>query len=541
MAVEGAVDAAEAGRVAPAHAPSARPLQGSRPSVALVVVSAAIAVVFAGPLLYLLGHNLGRAGSLVDIVTSSRTLDPLRRTLLLAVSVAVAAAVVGTALAWLTTRSDLPGRRIVRVLAPLPLVMPSFVGATALLAAFARGGLVEEWFGVDQLPDPRGFWGAFWVLTLFTYPYVYLPVAARLGTLAPSLEESARLLGARPWQVFRTVVLPQITGAVWAGGLLVFLYAVSDFGAVQLLRYDTLTKEIYATRLLDRELSLALGLLLALLAIAVVAGERAVGRRRPVTTVVGGKRPMQVALGRWRLPAAGFVVFVLGNALVAPVVVLGYWANRGSAGGWSDLVTPAVNTSLISVVTAVVAVAMVLPVAYLTGRHRSRAGGPANALVVGGFALPGLVIALAVVSWVVRAPLVGGLYQTLPLLVLAYVIHFGAQAMRASQVAVAGVPRRMDDAARMLGAGRARRLVTIELPMMLPGLLAGGGLVLLSTMKELPATLLLSPIGFSTLATRIWGSTEDGFLAEAGLASLVLIALSGVLTWILVVRRAERF
>jgi iron(III) transport system permease protein len=180
---------------------------------------------------------------------------------------------------------------------------------------------------------------------------------------------------------------------------------------------------------------------------------------------------------------------------------------------------------------------MVLPVAYLTGRHRSPAGGPANALIVGGFALPGLVIALAVVSWAVRTPL----YQTMPLLIVAYVIHFGAQAMRASQVAVGGVPRRVDDAARMLGAGRARRLVTIELPIMLPGLLAGAGLVLLSTMKELPATLLLAPIGFSTLATEIWGSTEDGFLAQAGQASLVLIALSGVLTWLLVVRRAERF
>jgi iron(III) transport system permease protein len=508
-----------------------------------VAVAALVALAFAAPLAFLLSHNVTRGAALVDTLASRRTLEPLSRTLLLATTVAAAAAVVGTALAWLATRTDLPGRRAVRVLAPLPLVMPSFVGATSLLAAFARGGLVDEVLGVDRLPTVDGYWGAFWVLTLFTYPYVYLPVAARLGGLPPSLEESARLLGARPWQMFRTVVLPQVSGAVWAGALLVFLYAVSDFGAVQLLRYDTLTREIYASRLLDRDLSLALGLILALVALAVVAGERAVGRRRPVTAAPGARRSLQVPLGRWRWPAFGLVVVVLGNALAAPMSVLAYWAGRG--GGLADdldeLVTPALNTSLIGVVTAAVAVATVLPVAYLTGRHRTRVGGPANALVVGGFALPGLVIALAVVSWVVQAPLVGGLYQTLPLLVLTYVVHFGAQAMRSSQVAVGGVPPRMDDAARMLGAGRARRLLTIDLPLMLPGLLAGAGLVLLSTMKELPATLLLAPTGFTTLATRIWSRTEDGFLAEAGLASLVLIVLSGLLTWLLVVRRAERF
>ncbi|MGH9031200.1 MAG: ABC transporter permease, partial [Acidimicrobiia bacterium] len=198
------------------------------------------------------------------------------------------------------------------------------------------------------------------------------------------------------------------------------------------------------------------------------------------------------------------------------------------------------NTAGIAIVTAVVAIAVVLPVAYLTTRHRSRVGGIANTFVVGGFALPGLVIALAVVFWVLQAPIVGGLYQTFPLLVFAYVVHFGAQAMRSSQVAVGGVPRRFDDAARALGAGRWRRLRTVDVPLMLPGLAAGAGLVLLSTMKELPATLLLAPIGFDTLATRIWSATESAFFARAGAAALVLIALSGLLTWLLTIRRLER-
>ncbi len=126
------------------------------------------------------------------------------------------------------------------------------------------------------------------------------------------------------------------------------------------------------------------------------------------------------------------------------------------------------------------------------------------------------------------------------MLVFAYVVHFGAQSMRAAQVSVGSVPSRLHDAARMLGAGRARRFSTVDLPLMVPGLAAGAGLVLLSTMKELPATLLVAPRGFETLATRMWSATEDGFLDRAGLASLVLVLLSGALTWLLVVRRSER-
>jgi iron(III) transport system permease protein len=193
-----------------------------------------------------------------------------------------------------------------------------------------------------------------------------------------------------------------------------------------------------------------------------------------------------------------------------------------------------------SIAAAAAAVTVVVPVVYLTVRHRSRLGGIANGIVVGGFALPRLAIALALVHWTIDAPSsIAVFYQTLPLLLLAYVVHFGAQAMRTSQVALAGVPRGMEDAARVLGVSRWGRFVRVELPLMLPGLLAGAGLVLLSTMKELPATLLLAPIGFQTLAVKIWAATESAFFAEASIASLALIALSGFLTWVLVIRRSN--
>jgi iron(III) transport system permease protein len=350
--------------------------------------------------------------------------------------------------------------------------------------------------------------------------------------------------------VFRTIVLPQSRGAITAGSLLVFLYVVSDFGAVSLMRYDTLTRRIDATRLFDRTTSLTLSMLLAVVALTVVAAERMVTRRRGRLEVSGpGRGALQVHLRVWQAPAQLFVGLLVGVALIAPVAVLSGWTLRGLSGSsrvsgpdvdLASLWTPLANTAVISVIAATVTVAVVLPIAYLTARYRSRAGGAVNAIVVGGFALPGLVIALSMVYWVLQSSAVSFLYQTFPLLVFAYVVHFGAQALRTSQTTVAAVPARMDDAARSLGAGRLRRLRAIDLPLMRPGLAAAGGLVLLSTMKELPATLFLAPIGFETLATRIWTATEDGFLARAGAASLTLVLASGVLTWLLTIRRIDR-
>ena len=140
--------------------------------------------------------------------------------------------------------------------------------------------------------------------------------------------------------------------------------------------------------------------------------------------------------------------------------------------------------------------------------------------------MPGLVIALSLTFWALRAPGASVLYQTVPLLIVAYVVHFGAQALRSSELAVGSVPRALDESALLLGASSWRRAVTIHLPLMLPGLLAGGGLVMLSVLKELPATLLLAPIGYQTLTTRVWGAFEDGFLAEAGFGAIALVAAS---------------
>jgi iron(III) transport system permease protein len=514
-----------------------------RVPVTLAATCGVIGLLFITPLAVIVVRALA-----VGLRFDTRTLAPAGRSLLLAGSVAVATAVVGAGCAWLAVRSDLPGRRWWAVLFALPLAVPSYIGAFCLRAAFATGGLLERVlapFAATQFPRVEGFWAAFAVLTVLTYPYVYLPVAARLRRMPPSHEESARLLGSGPLLTFGRIVVPQITGSVVAGALLVFLYVLSDFGAVQLLRYDTLTRVIFANQL-DRQVALPAALQLSMLALVVVVAERLAGRTgRSGSHTAHGVAPLGVPLRRWKLPALAAAATVVGLGLVAPLAVLLYWAARGLAGHGQrpdvgELVGLVANTAFVSVAGAIVAVLVALPLAFLIARHRGALPATINAVVVVAFAVPGLVLALALVTIALGG---GGVlsiaYQTLPLLIVAYVIHFGAQALRSVSVGVAALPASVSDAARLLGARRARRLMQIELPLLRPATLAGGGLVLLSVAKELPATLLLAPAGFATLATRIWSATEDAFWTDASIMALTLVAVSGVLTWLLIVRRSD--
>jgi len=503
-------------------------------------IGLAVAATFALPFVYLVRRAGGDPGATWDALFDEQTRGPLWRTIQLMVLVSITTAVLGVGLAWLTVRTDVPGRRVWRVTAALPLVIPSFVGAAAWVLTFERGGLVDEWFGISSLPDVRGLRGAAVVLTLFSYPYVYLPVAARLATLPPSLEESARLLGRSPWYSFRHIVLPQCWPAIAAGVLFVALYTVSDFGAVQFVGYDTLTRRLFANQLRQPDVATAMGLLLAALALTITLAERAVVRRARPTAGVGSRRALLVPLGRWRWAALAAVVASTVASLLGPVGVLVWWVVRGLRTGAArsvspDLVGPAWSSIQAGLAAALTAVVVVLPLALLTVRQRNRTAGAAGVLVVAGFALPGLVTAFAVALAVRGTPL----YFTFPVLIAAYVLHFGGQALRSAQSAVTAVPARLGEAARLLGAPWWRRLLRVELPLMLPGLAAGGGLVLLSVLKELPITLVLRPTDMTTLAQRIFATYEEALRVDAGLASLVLIGLSAVLTWLLVIRRMQ--
>lgn len=527
---------------------TARPRRQTPTPIGLTVASIVVGLAFAAPIIYLVVQVIGD-GRLGEVLASGRAVRPLVTTLALAACVTVSAAALGTGLAWLIVRCDLPARRLFAALAALPLVLPSFVAAGALVDSLGPAGLITGLIaplGLEPPKRPEGFGWAWGVLTLFTYPYVYLPVAARLYALPASVEEAGTMLGRSKTQVFVRLVLPQAASAVGAGALLVFLYVVSEFGAVVLLRVNTLTRDIYANRLINQPLSLALAFVLGVVALAIVAAERSVARRGEVPIRRTGRTAL-VRLGRWRTPAAVGVAATMTITLAVPVAVLVSWVLRGIGNGGrstlsvdtADLLSASFNTAAASLGAALASVIVVLPVALAVARHRSKLGEAAQAVITAGFALPGIVIALSLISWTLATDFGATLYQTFPLLIGAYVVHFGAQAVRASHSAVGTAPLRLVESARTLGASRLRCLGRVELPLMLPGLAAAAGLVMLSTMKELPVTLLLAPTGFTTLATRIWSRYEESFIPEAGVAALTLVALSGVLTWLLVVRTSR--
>jgi iron(III) transport system permease protein len=511
----------------------------ARPRRRAPAALAAAALVVCGlvglPVVYLAVRAAEASEGSWYLILRSRTVWLALRTVGLAAAVTATAGTIGVAFAWLAVRSDLPYRRVWAVLYALPLVVPSYVGAFVLLAALGPKGLVQGWlepFGIDRLPDIGGFSGAYLALTLFTYPYVYLVSAAAIRGLDPSLEETARTLGRPRWEVFRRVTLPLLRPAIAAGGLLVALYTLHDFGAVSLMRFPTFTQAIYLQyrAAFDRTPAAILSLMLLAIAFAVVAAEqRFRSRARYYRTGAGAARGLPaVPLGRWRWGALALSVAVLGLALVLPVGVLAYLLVRGLDAGipLNLTVGAAGNSVLISGAGAVAAMLLALPVAGLAGRYPGRGANSVERVAYAGYALPGLVVALAFVFFAVSyAPAV---YQSLPLVVAAYVVLFLPQVAEPLKSGLQQLSPRLEEAGRTLGRGPGVVFRRVVLPLLARPAAAGMALVFLTAMKELPATLLLRPTGFETLATRIWSSASAGLYSRAAVPALLIVLVSAV-------------
>ncbi|MEK7847951.1 MAG: iron ABC transporter permease, partial [Chloroflexota bacterium] len=369
--------------------------------------------------------------------------------------------------------------------------------------------------GIERLPEIYGFPGAMLALTLFTYPYILLGVRAALSGLDPALEEASLSLGRSPRSTFFRVTLPQLRPAIAAGALLVALYALSDFGAVSLLQFDSFTRQIYVQYQgsFDRTLAALFSLVLVALTVSVLVAEgRARAQHKYYRSTVGAVRPWGVVrLGRWRGPALAFCGLVALMAVVLPIVVLTYWLAQGHLReGTTGLVWSAAgHSAYASALAALATGVLALPIATLAVRHPGRFSSVVERLSYIGFALPGIVVALSLVFFGSRY--LTPLYQTIGMLLFAYVVLFLPQALGAARSSLLQVSPRLEEAARGLGYTSLGVLARITVPLMRPGLLAGGALVFLTVMKELPATLILSPIGFHTLATEVWDATSEAF------------------------------
>nr|WP_219974828.1 iron ABC transporter permease [Rubrobacter xylanophilus] len=534
--------------MAAGRATAGRRVAGRPPPPAVLLPALLVAAAMLLPPAYLVIRALERGpGEAAEVFSDPETLAVLGRSALLAGAVTAAAVAVAVPLAWLTVRTDLPGRRTWAVLAALPLVIPSYVGGFVLVSALGPRGMLQgmlEPLGMERLPEIYGFPGAALALTLFTYPYVLLTARSALRGVDPALEEASRNLGHGPWETFFRVTLPQMRPGIAAGAILVALYTLSDFGVVSLLQYDTFSREIYIQyrSAFDRTPAAVLGLMLVTLAAAVLALEgRTRGRAAYHRSSAGAARPPAVVrLGRWRWPALFFCGAVVTLALAAPVGVLLFWLVRGLLGGESlqPLGVAAANSVVAASLAAAATTLGALPVAALSVRHPGVVAGLVERLTYLGYALPGIALALSLVFF--GANYAPALYQTLAMLVFAYAVHFMPQAVGATRSALLQIKPGVEEAAHSLGRGRVMTLATVSVPLAAPGILAGAALVFLTTLKELPATLLLSPTGFETLATRIWSATGDAFFARAAAPALLLIAISALPMYLLTIRERVR-
>ena len=463
--------------------------------------------------------------TVVALVWRPRVGELLINTALLVVITVPVTTALALALAWLTERTDLYGATWWAGLAVAPLAVPAFVHSYAWISAF---------------PGLNGLWAAVLVSTLAYFPFLYLPISASLRRLDPAMEDAAASLGLGPWQVFTRVVLPQLRLPIWGGALLVGLHLLAEYGLFVTIRFDTFTTAIVdqfqstyngpAANMLAGVLVLCCFLLLGL-----EAGTR--GSERYARVGSGSARASSVVvLGRARWVALLLPALVAAFSLGIPLFTLGRWLIAGGWGIWNipELAPALWQTLYLAVTGAMLTTLLALPMAWLSIRAPGKAQRWLESANYLAGALPGIVIALALVTVTVRVAL--PLYQTVFTALLAYALMFLPRALVSLRAGIAQAPVELEQAARSLGKSPLQAVGLITLRLTAPGAASGFAMVFLAITTELTATLLLAPNGTRTLATAFWSHTSEIDYAAAAPYALIMVLLSMPLTWLLYIQ-----
>lgn len=471
------------------------------------------------PFGYLLVRVFGAGfDSFVESIERTRTLELLANSVLLAIAVSLSAMLIGTAQAWIAVRSNLPGRKVFAILAALPLAIPSYVAA-------------YSWVAV--IPGFSGFFAAWLLLTVGTAPLVYLSVSAALARFDSATEEVASSLGAGKFAVLRKVTWPNIKGATFSGGLLSALYVLSDFGAVSIVRYDTFTRAIYnAYRAsFDRNLAATLALILVAVTVLVLVVEsRSRGKKR-IGTVIAN-RLNRIDLRVWKLPLVALLTGIASVSLLVPLASLTRWSIVGLPDtDWQEVSEALFSSIYLSVSGGMITAFLAVAIALVVVRFKTRLGFILERSVWLTHATPGIVVALSLVFF--SNQVAPWIYQTLFLVLIAYVALFLPNALSAISIPLSQSPISLDEVSSSLGLTKLQTLRRVVLPIAGPGIFAATTLVILTVLKELPATLLLRPTGVETLATRLWTETSVASFSTAAPYALLLVVLAGIPAWLL--------
>ncbi|ONM42705.1 iron ABC transporter permease [Halopseudomonas pachastrellae] len=532
----------------------------SKPQWRVVAYAGAVLVLL--PLLVLALSWNSLDGTIWNHLLETQMARLLGNTLVLAVGVIVGVVLLGVSLAWLTSLCNFPGRRWLDWALMLPFAVPAYVLAFVMIGILDFAGPLQTtlrgWLGNDfRMVSIRSTGGVIFVLVLVFYPYVYMLARGAFLAQGRGLMEAARILGHSPWQAFWRVALPMARPAIGAGAALAVMETLADFGAVSVFNYDTFTTAIYKTWYgfysLQTATQLA-SLLLLFVLLALYAERRAQGSKR----FPGSDKPRQGPLFQLRgvraWLATGYCLLILAVAFVIPLVQLFYWLFTSGSDFderyWSLIRNTLTLGGIAAVTTVVVAMLLVLA-RRLQPMRRVRS---AVALANLGYALPGSVLAVGIMfafsvadnqlvvplqAWLgVDSPaplLLGSLFA----LLLAYLIRFMAVASGPLDTALARIRPALPEAAHSLGHTGASVFWRVYLPLLMPGLLSAGLLVFVDVLKEMPATLLMRPFGWDTLAVRIHSLTAEGNWPEAALPAITLVA-TGLLPVIVLIRRSAQ-
>ena len=514
----------------------------------LQLVTLASAALILLPLGYVTSQALSADPAVWSRLWTTRIPELLTNTIWLSASVACLTLLLGVSTAWLVTRIEFAGRRLWEGALVLPLAMPTYVLAYIYSYLLGFGGPVEHVWQLVAGPQarifsPQSYLGATLVMTLDTFPFVYLLSRSALLNLNVSFEEVSRASGISRLKTLWLVTLPLMRPSIAAGLALVILYVVSDFGAVSLLRYQTLTYAVFQqmTGRSDNTAASILSLLLVGLALLFLVTERWFRHRSRFYQTTGRyRRPERHRFG-WlgTTLVTGYLALVVGASFGLPAYLLVIWSLSPEAQATIDnrFFGFLWNSGFLAACAATGGVLIGLPLACMANRCPSWLNLGCLQAAYAGYVLPGPVAALAVL--VLCLNLTPFLYGSVLVLIVAYVIHFLPAGLQSLEPALQQITPNLEEVARTLGLGVRQTWQRVTLPLMRNGFIVAWVLMFLQTMKELPATLLLRPVGFDTLAIRVWMEASEEYYQLAA-PSALLIVLLGLPTLLLLLSKDWR-
>ena len=499
----------------------------------LQAISIMVLLLVAVPLWYVAINLISSPSEFFQYVLAKKTLLLAWNTIALAFTVTMASICISIPLAILTIRSNLPLKKLFRVLLCLPLVFPSYIYGFLFIILFGPKGVLYDMvklLGVEQIPNLYGFWGSCLCLTLLSYPYIFISVSSSLMKLDYSYEEVSASLGKSFWHTYAKVIIPLLKPSITVGSILVTLYVISDFGAVSLLQYKSFSYVIYNQyETIQRSAAASTSsilILIGLLSIWFYRPDSANANLHRSSATVS-RNPKLIDLGRFKWISVAIIGFLILISVILPISVLVYWGYNFTTNYDEFFKLSSLSNSLYAAsLGSVLTVMLSIPIALLIAKYKNSFSQVIEKLSYIGFVLPGVVVALAVAHFGIN--FATPIYQTIILLSLGYIILFIPVAIGIIKPMLLQMNPRLEESAKSLGASTFKIWLHIYLPSMMPGLAGAFAVVFILIMKELPATLILSPLSFNTLATSVWAHATEASFGMAAVYSGILLVFTSL-------------